>query len=214
MTAELSRLSENERRFNCMKTFLNFVMIFSIVSLTSCAFSRTEVKIDYTPNISAASLGSASIKSVTVAQVKDDRGVSDPTIIFQKSNAYGKTSGCYAADRPISEIIKTGLIQALGGKNYRIETKSADYELLTTIQDFSYEFIDGFWTGTLKPKMTARFEVIDRASGKGIWRDTVIGRSSIKCGACSDYMVQALTLTTDDVISRLLEEQSFQELFK
>lgn len=81
----------------------------------------------------------------------------------------------------------------------------------TTIEDFSYEVITGFWKGKLKPKITVRFEVVDQNSGKGIWRDMLIGRSTVDSG---DYVVQSLTLTIDDVISQLLDNQSFQDIFR
>jgi uncharacterized lipoprotein YajG len=195
-----------------MKKALIIIFILTVAFLYGCAFTRSETKIDYAPNIHAASLASPSVKSLIVAQVKDERGVSDPTIVFYKKNLHGNTtSGCYAADRPITEIFKTGLIQALESRNYKVRPEGADYELRTTIQDFNYEVITGFWKGKLKPKMTVRFEVVDQTSGKEIWRDTLIGRSTVDSG---DYVVQSLTLTIDDVISRLLDNKSFQDIFR
>lgn len=198
-----------------MKILLNLIMIFSLGLLTSCAYSRTEMKVDYSPNIRAVSLFSPSSKSIIIAQVKDERGVSDPALIFQKSNAYGKTTGYYAADKPLAEIINTGLIKGLESSNYRLAPDNANYVLLATLQDLAADKIQGAWSGgTLKTKMTIRFEVIDKSSGKGIWRDTLIGRSSIECGWCVPYFNQAVTLTTDDVISRLLDNQAFQDIFR
>ena len=190
-------------------------MVLCLAFLTSCAFSRTEMKVDYTPNIQAVSLANPSAKSVAIAQVKDERGVTDPTVIFQKNNAYGKTTGSYSADKPVAEIIRAGLIQALEDKNYRLAPVNANHEIRTTLQDLDYEFIQGIWSGTLKTKMTARFEVIDKSSGKEIWRDTIIGRSSVECSFfSSNDIIQALSLTTDDVISRLLNNQYFQDAFR
>lgn len=104
-----------------MKRMLLIVISLNTLVVSGCAFTRTEKTVNYVPNIRAASLDSLSTKSLIVGQVKDARGVPDPTIIFYKKNLHGDTtSGSYAADKPIAEILRTGLIQSLESKRFRI----------------------------------------------------------------------------------------------
>jgi uncharacterized lipoprotein YajG len=193
-----------------MNKLVALTLAITCAFFSGCAFSRSESKVNYLPSIGSAKLEREAAKSVELGEVKDARGLQDPTTIFQKKNLNGDTtSGTYAADRPIATILREGLSAGLVQKGFTLSKGGHSLRLEASIQDFSYDVVMGFWKGTIKPKMMVRIEVFDVASGKSVWKDSIVGRANVNSG---DYIVQSVTQVIDDVVTQLLNDKSFREI--
>jgi len=182
------------------------ILCSAVLLLSGCALTRTETKIPYSPAIGGDHLAATPAKKLAVAEVKDSRGVDDPTTIFQKKNLYGDTmSGTYAADRPLTTILREGIMSGLQEKGFLDGSGDQKLTLSASIEDYSYDTIMGMWKSTLKPKMIVRFELKDEA-GTIVWQDSIVGRSSINNG---DYVVKSVTTTIDDVVTKLVSSPAF-----
>jgi hypothetical protein len=186
--------------------------------LTGCAFSRTPVKLTFSPSVTQP-LNSTRKGSLEVGEVKDTRLVKDPLVLMQKANAYGATSGAYVTEVPVATIFRDGLKMALEQNGFT-GTNTVHYELLTELQNFDIGFIQNglFSSPTLKPWLEARFELVDKATGQPVWHDTYTGQiteqGSAWNGAGGDTIAKAFSLASQEVVKQLIADKTFRNYFE
>jgi hypothetical protein len=180
---------------------------------TGCAFTRTETDVHFSPIITD-SLGAQKKASLTVAEIKDSRSVEDKFVIMHKANQYGTTSGAYVTKTPVSDILRDGLIEALQQNGF-INTNTNQYELRADMQEFSGDAIEGFWKATVKSKLTVRFELVDKSSGKTVWHDTFIGLATNKTAwGDRNFVAKIFSDSANDLVQQLLADKEFRGFFE
>ena len=181
---------------------------------TGCAFSRTKVNVQFDPKISNP-LGQNATAQLTVGEIRDSRPVTDPLVLSQKYNGYGqRTSGAYVAQEPVADIFKQGLQKVLDASGFTKSTQQRGLELKANIQEFDHDVIVGFWKATVKPKLTVRFELLDKQTGGSVWRDTYVGRDSLETTwGTGEFLVQTFNRAAEDVVRQLIADASFRKFF-
>jgi len=192
-------------------------IVASLVSIVfvGCAFTRTETKVNFTPQIMSPLMAVASESSMSLAKIKDTRSVKDERVLMHKKNGYGQTTtGAYVADRPVAEILQSGVMTALRQNRFPVTDESGKYELRGDLQDFSFEVITGFWSGTVKPKISVRFEVVEKETGRSVWRDTYVGRDTMQASWGDAALVaEMFTKAANSIVDQLIADESFRSLF-
>jgi hypothetical protein len=187
------------------------IVLLSILT-SGCAFTRTTVAVNYSSTVFRP-LGEPPASRLIVGEVGDTRTVSDKYVLCQKYNGYGqRCSGAYVAREPVANIYRNGLIEALE-KNGFMQTNAAlgDFILRADIQDFDHDVIVGFWTATVKPKLTVRFELVDAKTGISVWHDTLIGKDSLETAwGTGQFLVQTFNRAADSTISQLISDSTFR----
>jgi hypothetical protein len=174
------------------------------LAVSGCAFTVNDVEVGYRyPDKAKVSApGSA----VTVGAFKDSRDVHNKRLIMNKKNLNGDTtSGGYQAEKPLSQIVRDGVVLALQAAQVQIKS-AAPLELSGQLEDFGSEMIMGWWEGEFKGKLTVRFHLNDKASGKTVWKDTFVGTGSVKGGEGPEG---ALAASLDDLLFDLMSDKSF-----
>jgi hypothetical protein len=194
--------------FYCHVCLLSALAIFG----SGCAFSKTPVSVNYTPAYRQP-LQAASPSTLHVGEFKDSRPVNDQMVLLHKVNAYGPTSGAWVAQRPVAELMRNAVSDALKANNFNLtESGSGKYELRGDLQEFGFHSIAGFWTAKVKPRMQVRFELVEKTTGHSVWRDTYIGRGDIETAwGTSQTVVSLFKLGTEDVIRQLLSDSTFRK---
>lgn len=194
------------------------IMLFVAALVSGCAFTRTETPITYDPSLTSdADLAGKLFATLEVGDIKDDREIADPTIIFQKRNAYGKTTGSYAAQKPVCEILREGIIDALRETNFNVVDEDGFYILHGEMIEFDYDVVAGWMSVTMLPKMTIKFDLINSKTGKLIWKDAIFGKGKVKTSMVmgeSEMVKKSFTSVTDDVINELISDRSFQDALR
>lgn len=194
------------------------IMLFVAALVSGCAFTRTETPITYDPSLTSdADLAGKLFATLEVGDIKDDREIADPTIIFQKRNAYGKTTGSYAAQKPVCEILREGIIDALRETNFNVVDEDGFYILHGEMIEFDYDVVAGWMSVTMLPKMTIKFDLINSKTGKLIWKDAIFGKGKVKTSIGmgeSERVKKSFTSVTDDVINELISDRSFQDALR
>jgi ABC-type uncharacterized transport system auxiliary subunit len=194
------------------KTFL-LLGISACCLVTGCAFSRTETRLQFTPTVNQP-LKQDHKEYLAVGEMKDSRPVKDPNVLIHKQNAYGTTSGAYVTKRPVADLVKDGVAEALE-KNGFLRTNAAKYELRGDIQEFGLDTMAGFWQATVKPKLNVRFELVDKSSGKSVWHDTLIGRSSGETAlGTKEFLSEMFSKAADDLVHQLIANPDFRAFFE
>jgi len=200
-----------------MKKILILLFLTSLAS--GCAFTRSETPINYSPSLPPDMnfIGEPSV-TLEVGKIIDERLLADPTIVFHKRNLYGtKTTGYYAAQKPVCDIFRKGLIDALKKANFNIVDANGHYVLQGELKEFDSDVHMGWITGTIIPKMIVKFELLDGESGKQIWKEVIFGKGTIEVSAeTSDKKIikQCFSLVMDDVVSELIGDPTFQDAFQ
>ena len=180
------------------------------LAVTGCAFSRTTTPINYSPRYSQP-LAAGDRNALAVGAFRDSRPVSDDKVLLHKANQYGTTSGAYVAERPVADLLRDGVIEALKKNEFTLST-SPKYELRGDLQEFGINSIAGLWTATVKPRMQVRFELVEKASGNPVWRDTYIGRGDIETAwGTAETVAKLFNLGTEDIIRQLVSDPSFRK---
>lgn len=189
------------------------LFILGVVA-SGCAFTRTTVNVRLSPT-AAKPLGQIPVAQLVVGQIEDTRPVGDKFVLTQKYNGYGqRTSGAYVTKEPVTDIFKQGLLNVLQSNGFtQAATNLATLELKANIQDFDHDVITGFWTATVKPKLTVRFELFDKDTGASLWRDTLVGRATMETAwGASEFLVQTFDRVCDDIFLQLISDNSFRQL--
>ena len=182
--------------------------------LSGCAWTKTPVNITLTPGINQ--LLDASAKStLRIGEIKDERFASDPRVVWQKANAYGKTTGAYVAQVPMAELLREALEKALLRNEFKVATNGAVYELGMRIQESRQETIQmGLISSKATVALSVRFELLEAATGKSVWRDTFIGRSEDKLGmSVVAFVERNFKAAAEDVLRQLIVDKSFRQNF-
>jgi ABC-type uncharacterized transport system auxiliary subunit len=181
--------------------------------VTGCAFSRTETQVNFAPKINEP-LKAQTKSALTVSEIKDSRAISDPNVLMHKANAYGPTSGAYVTKTPVSEILKSGLADALKQNGF-IGSGTDKYELHGDIQEFAWEGFSNFWQATVKPKLVVRFELVDKASQTPVWHDTFIGHTVGKTATGDkEFVAKMFSESADDLTKQLVTDKTFRSYFE
>jgi len=188
------------------KTILAIVTF--VVFASGCALTQTQKQVNYVPSVDSSAIEGLSGAQVSVGDFTDNRGVENPALIFHKKNMYNNTmSGAYLAQKPLVEYIKEGVIASLHQGGALVE--SGSLVLRASLEDFDDELIMGFWSSKMRTKMTVKFSLwrgIDQ-----VWNDTIIGKAMIEKG---DFLQQAVTTTTDNVVKELMNHKEFKAALK
>ena len=180
--------------------------------LTGCAWTKTPVQMTLAPKMNQPSKESPKA-ALKVAPVADNRPVADKTVLIQKQNAYGNTTGAYVTQKPVAEIFCDGLETAL--KQSGLETTNGtQYVLESKIQGFDYQTIEGFWQGTLIAKVTVRFDLVNQTNQLPVWHDTYIGQDRAQSAlGTGQFVADSFSRASEDVIQQLLTDPMFRSYF-
>src|SRR5687768_1141384 len=103
-------------------------LLASAIVTSGCAFTVHDVKADYSYAIPVTT--SLASRTVSVGEVKDDRGVANNRMIMNMKNLNGDTtSGGYQAEKPIAEILRDGIVQGLTAANVKVQQDAAQLSL-------------------------------------------------------------------------------------
>jgi ABC-type uncharacterized transport system auxiliary subunit len=184
---------------------IHLLLAAIIPFLSACAFSTTDVPINYSYKGEASTKTSMRNVNLKVVGIKDIQGVENPQLLLRKRNAYGTTSGGYQAEKAVSLIVEDALVQGFkaagldrtGAKNISIsgEVMHSGIGIIQT----------GWTTGVTKFAITVKLTAKDR--NKIIWRDTITGLFSRKETA---PIRQAFSSALDNLVDTLLDDEYFR----
>jgi hypothetical protein len=183
-------------------------LFLTIWIVSGCAFSMHQTELNYKYDEQSLTSKPENIKDgVLVANVADERAVSDPKIISHLVNGYGQTtSGGYVAEKEITEIVKKGITDALSSAGY---TNSDDVELDAVIHDYEYDTVAGWWS---VKKVTSKLDISItlKRNGEYISKNTVIGKSTLLSKDMAgkkeqELIVDLFNAALDDSITQIVE---------
>lgn len=191
--------------------------VFAITLLTGCAFSRTPVKVNFSPVVENQ-LKAAHTNQLEIGTIKDSRPVTDEFVLIQKANGYGPTSGAYVTAVPVTKIFQTGLQSALAQNGFT-GSNQAQYKLNADLRGFGFGVIqNGLFNATGKPWMEIRFELDDSMTGQPVWHDIYTGHSTQKLsswdGANQELLVKMFSQVAEDAIGQLIADKAFRSFFE
>jgi len=190
-----------------MRFKIAIIMLVALMG-SGCALTQTVKQVDYKPVVDQAAVSKVAGGPVSIGTFTDNRGVENPALLFNKKNMYNNTmSGAYLAQRPLVDYVKDGVEASL--REAGVLSASDGLVLNASLEDFDEEVLMGFWSSKLRTKMTVRFSL--SKDGQQIWNDTIIGKGLVEKG---DFVTQAVTLTTDDVVKQLMSNEQFVAAMK
>ena len=87
----------------------------------------------------------------------------------------------------------------------------ANYELRGSIEEFEFDAISGFWKATVKPKLTVRFELLNKATGQSAWRETYFGRDTLETAwGDAEFIATMFSRSAEDVVRQLVNDAAFE----
>lgn len=192
--------------------------LFAVGLLTGCAFTRTPVKVNFSPSVSQP-VRTPAKAALEVGEMQDSRLVGDPFILLHKANEYGPTSGAYVTVTPVAKIFREGVKEALDQNGF-MGTNGVQYELRGQINGFGVGFIQNgvLSSPTSKGWLEVRFELVDKAKGLPVWHDTftgqVTGSVSVWTGADKDDLAAAFSGAAQDAVKQLIGDAEFRNFFE
>lgn len=165
-----------------------FSLICAFVLLAGCAFTTTNVPLNYTVTDSLPpTLQSEPANSIDIGKIYDKRGCEDPCLIFHKYSGYGqKASGLFAAEAPIAEIVEGALEEGLLRMNFGVAEQTSPFELYGNLINLDYETISAFLgPPTFKSRITITLFLKEKSTSRLLWTDTFNGHALTKQ---SDYL--------------------------
>lgn len=199
-----------------MKHAVSTLALVGICLTTGCAMTRQTVPLQ---TYSAASVSRVvqpnQSRPVTVTQVVDKRSVSDPAHLFHKFNAYGPTTGSFVAQRPVADIVRDCLLDAMSRAGYSVRDESGPLPIICEIQDFDIKLKMGMWSGEASSELTLKMTINQDVGSGVLWRDTIIGRGKTTPTGFDygqGYVVKCFTLALDDAVKQFVENEEVLRL--
>jgi hypothetical protein len=186
-------------------------------TLTGCAFSSGEIKLNYQPPSDLpGNHASAPHQSLSVGPITDERGV-EPKLLMHKVNGYGqKTTGAYLAEQPVAEIVESSVRTALQTAGYQVTEQGNQKILKGRLITLDFDVVAGFVSATLNTKLLVEFTLYDQATQQVVWKDTIIAHGTKRSGSMfsEDYIRPAFAQAMDDLIQKLVTTDAFNQALK
>ena len=179
-------------------------ILIAAAMISGCAFTVHDVNVDY--KYQQPTPLRASGAKVNVEDFSDSRGTSNPRLIMNMKNLNGHTTtGGWQAEKPLAEIVRDGVIQALTTAGATIQSGS-NIDLSGQLQDFTSEIIMGAWDSELRGKLTFKLQLKQAGSGTVLWKDTIIATGAVngKVGAPALFRE-----TLDNALKGLMSDNTF-----
>ena len=116
-------------------------VVLAVVSAwmcTACAIIPEQVNVNYTPDPAVAVNNVPGSPEVQL-QVTDDRSAESPNWIADKKNGYGMRMASVVAQRPVSDLVKDAVMQALSARGVRVGQGPTAVSLDVTRFDSVYQ---------------------------------------------------------------------------
>ncbi len=122
-----------------MKRLLAFGLMMAMCGLGGCALTVRDVHVDYKYTKVPITDLSNSPEKVRIGKFDDSRGMDNPRMIMHSQNMYGNTmSGGTQAEKPVAEIVRDGVAQALAATHARIVEDDPSLILSGDLMEYSY----------------------------------------------------------------------------
>ncbi len=131
-----------------MKRLLAFGLMMAMCGLGGCALTVRDVHVDYKYTKVPITDLSNSPEKVRIGKFDDSRGMDNPRMIMHSQNMYGNTmSGGTQAEKPVAEIVRDGVAQALAATHARIVEDDPSLILSGDLMEYSYSLVQGGMDG-------------------------------------------------------------------
>jgi hypothetical protein len=196
-----------------LKIPTKFILIYILVLfLSGCAFTTSQISLDYHP---AKTVASCSSKTITLGKFDDMRD-DDPKLLAYKRNGFNaECSGKYLAERPIADILHDSFDEALKNANYRIVAKQSDFTLSGKITDITTELRQGLFVENLETSIKVSFKLVKNRTGNVVWTDIISGNSNIDTDpiyiVLDEWYRKSFNMAMDNLIKKLLTSSDFQQ---
>ena len=192
--------------------------------LVGCAMTRSESKFDYQPQpveVVAARerLQGTLIRGLVVTDHRRDVFTKDPLadsrVLLNKRNGYGyKTLGVYAVDKPLAEFVHLAFQKTLEHAAV-VQSLASPFELHIQINALDDPGVGGgFFKGpTPYLVMAVNIGVVDKTSGRLLWKQGYVGKSEIKIEGLffsGEDVVRALPTVLADILTQCLSSPAFR----
>ena len=192
-----------------MKLF-NYLLLGSLLLLlTSCAYTTSTVKVDYTPQDYSVHVDSSS--SIFVQKLSDQRGV-EPNLLSYKGVQY-KTTGKYITDREIADIVTDAIKGVLTKMGYPLVDNGGNVTLKGEILKLDSQVLMGFWSGELDSNIQLNLKLSDNKSGAVIWSEIVSGNgqtTGLQIDS-EEHRKEVIEKALDNLMSKIANSTTLRE---
>lgn len=188
-----------------MKWLSSLLLSCYLASLTGCAFTVYDVAVNYQyPGTVSVNLSNTTLE---VGEFTDSRGMQNSRMLFHQKNLEGQTTtGGWQAEKPLGEIVRDGVIQALESANANIQSDTPK-RLTGDILELSSSSVMGVFGGELKGKLLLKLQVEDFSKGEILWKDTIVGVANLQSGGITPEAL--LRECLNNALNNLLTDRYF-----
>ena len=193
-----------------MKTLKLASVILMGGLLASCAMTNSDLALNYQQKnkINSRYLAKTS-KVIRISNFRDDRGVSNPKLLFHKKNMYNQTtSGGYIAEKPITSIVQNAISSGLKQLHYRIGS-NGQYILVGKISRIDLKTVMGMFKASVNTEIQLELKLLNQ-KGNLLWSDTFTGHSDVRTAWGGDQILRdSFGNSLNDVVNQLQTSDSF-----
>ena len=193
--------------------FKKSVILMAIAGLLGgCAFGASQVQLNYKLEpMDITQYRSKGTATIQIVEVKDGRGVDDPSVIVHKKNGYGQsTSGTYVAEKPIAEIVTGAVVEALEQLNYKI-SPDGKFKLSGRINSVDRKDFPGLLDDSIQLSLDIALQITTHG-GDPVWSENFIGNGKVISSLAGGDVLRE---EFDDTLTRVVRQlQNSPTLYK
>jgi hypothetical protein len=207
--------------------------------LTGCVSRWKRVTIVLEPRVDQP-LSGLPKASLELGRFKDSRLDVPPYIVLTKRNdpnPFKSSEWAYVTNSSVSRILRDGVAEALGQNGFKTIGGASDefhnrltaaieqdgfkpnpvtsYQLCGDIQSSGCRNIQRlFARSIIKTWLRVRFDLVDKATGLTVWRDTYTGQNTMTNCSGGELLAAAFTDVSEDVMRQLVTDRTFRSYFE
>ena len=193
--------------------FKKSVILTAIAGLLGgCAFGASQVQLNYKLEpMDITQYRSKGTATIQIVEVKDGRGVDDPSVIVHKKNGYGQsTSGTYVAEKPIAEIVTGAVVEALEQLNYKV-SPDGKFKLSGRINSVGRKDFPGLLDDSIQLSLDIALQITTHG-GDPVWSENFIGNGKVISSLAGGDVLRE---EFDDTLTRVVRQlQNSPTLYK
>ena len=193
--------------------FKKSVILTAIAGLLGgCAFGASQVQLNYKLEpMDITQYRSKGTATIQIVEVKDGRGVDDPSVIVHKKNGYGQTtSGTCVAEKPIAEIVTGAVVEALEQLNYKV-SPDGKFKLSGRINSVGRKDFPGLLDDSIQLSLDIALQITTHG-GDPVWSENFIGNGKVISSLAGGDVLRE---EFDDTLTRVVRQlQNSPTLYK
>ena len=187
------------------------IIILAVALIQACAFTDTTLSIQHSLDKTfKGPISDVDSTRFVITSLQDQRTQKER--IGWKKNGYGQNTADILIDKPATEIVASGIADALTKNGHSSVEQDGDVRIEGSVDRFWFETDPNFWTVEFSGDLKCTLDFIDNSTNESIYKSDYSGAYRQKTGGgFKDTWTSVMQEALDNLIENIMFDEDLAE---